>query len=178
MQKLLKKNYNKIGILGGTFDPPHIGHLHISKIALKKLRLDNIIWVITKQNPFKKKPYLSTNIRIKLSKNITKNQKKISVKYLDDLVKSKNTFNLLNFMKKNKKKIKLFFLIGADNFINFHKWNKWNKIPKLAKIVVFARPNYSINALNSIAAKKLKKKDWIYINLKKINISSSIIRKF
>ena len=178
MQKLFKKNCNKIGILGGTFDPPHIGHLHISKIALKKLRLDNIIWVITKQNPFKKKPYLSTNIRIKLSKNITKNQKKISVKYLDDLVKSKNTFNLLNFMKKNKKKVKLFFLIGADNFINFHKWNKWNKIPKLAKIVVFARPNYSISALNSIAAKKLKKKDWIYINLKKINISSSIIRKF
>ena len=178
MHKLFKKNCNKIGILGGTFDPPHIGHLHISKIALKKLRLDNIIWVITKQNPFKKKPYLSTNIRIKLSKSITKNQKKISVKYLDDLVKSKNTFNLLNFMKKNKKKIKLFFLIGADNFINFHKWNKWNKIPKLAKIVVFARPKYSIKSLNSIAAKKLNKNEWIYINSKKMNISSSLIRKF
>jgi len=55
LQKLFKKNYNKIGILGGTFDPPHIGHLHISKIALKKLRLDAVIWVITKQNPLKKK---------------------------------------------------------------------------------------------------------------------------
>jgi len=56
LQKLFKKNYNKIGILGGTFDPPHIGHLHISKIALKKLRLDAVIWVITKQNPLKQKP--------------------------------------------------------------------------------------------------------------------------
>jgi len=68
LQKLFKKNYNKIGILGGTFDPPHIGHLHISKIALKKLRLDAIIWVIAKQNPLKRKPYLSTKVRMNLSK--------------------------------------------------------------------------------------------------------------
>ena len=76
MQKLFKKNHTKIGILGGTFDPPHIGHLHISKIALKKLKLDNLIWLITKQNPLKRKPYLSTKNRIQLSKDILKNQKK------------------------------------------------------------------------------------------------------
>ena len=178
LKKLFKKNYNKIGILGGTFDPPHIGHLHISKIALKKLRLDNVIWLIAKQNPLKQKPYLSTNMRIKLTKDMLKNQKKISVKYLNDIVKSKDTFDLLNYFKKNNKKIKLFFLIGADNLINFHKWNKWQKIPRLAKIVVFARPNYSTKALNSIASKKLKKKDWMYINSRKMNISSSLIRKF
>ena len=178
MQKLFKKNYNKIGILGGTFDPPHIGHLYISKTALKKLRLDAVIWVITKQNPLKQKPYLSTRTRMKLSKNITKNQKKIFVKCLDDKIKSKNTFDLLNYLKKKNKKIKLFFLIGADNLIKFHRWNKWKKIPKLAKIVVFARTNYSNKALNSIASKKLKKRDWMYINSKKMNISSSLIRKF
>ena len=178
MQKQFKKNYNKIGILGGTFDPPHIGHLHISKIALKKLRLDAIIWVIAKQNPLKQKPYLSTKMRVNLSKYITKSQKKIFVAYLDDKIKSRNTFDLLNFLKKKNKKIKLFFLIGADNLIKFHKWSKWKKIPKLAKIIVFARPNYSIKALNSIASKNLKKKDWTYINAKKVNISSSLIRKF
>ena len=178
MQKLFKKNYNKIGILGGTFDPPHIGHLHISKIALKKLRLNAVMWVIAKQNPLKQKPYLSTNMRIKLSKDITKNQKKIFVKYLDDKIKSKHTFNLLNYLKKKNKTIKLFFLMGADNLIKFHKWNKWKKIPELAKIIVFARPNCSIRALNSIASKKLKKRDWMYINSKKMNISSSLIRKF
>lgn len=178
LKKLFKKNYNKIGILGGTFDPPHMGHLHISKIALKKLRLDNVIWLITKQNPLKQKPYLSTNMRVKLTKDILKNQKKISVKYLDDKIKSKHTFDLLSHFKKNNKKIKLFFLIGADNLINFHKWDKWQKIPRLAKIVVFARPNYSTKALNSIASKRLKKKDWMYINSSKMNISSSLIRKF
>ena len=54
MKKNIKKNYKKIGILGGTFDPPHIGHLNISKLALKKLKLKKVIWIITKQNPFKK----------------------------------------------------------------------------------------------------------------------------
>ena len=178
MKILFKKNCKKIGILGGTFDPPHLGHLYISKIALKKLKLDAVIWIITKQNPFKKKPYLSKDMRMLLSKYILKNEKKISVKYLDNLIRSKNTFNLLNFLKKREKKTELFFLIGADNFIKFHKWKKWNNIPQLAKIVVFARSSYSKKALNSTAAKNLKKGDWIYINSKKVNISSSLIRKF
>ena len=177
MRKFSKKNI-KVGILGGTFDPPHIGHLHISNIAIRKLGLNKLMWLITKQNPLKQKPYLSIKIRIQLSKDILKNQKKISVKYLDHVVKSRNTFDLLNYLKKNNKKIKLFFLIGSDNLVNLHKWNKWKKIPELAKIVVFARSNYSTKALNSIASKKLKKKDWLYINSKKMNISSSLIRKF
>ena len=71
-----KKNHKKIGILGGTFDPPHLGHLYISKIALTKLKLDNLIWLIAKQNPLKQKPYLSIKTRIRLSKDITKSQKK------------------------------------------------------------------------------------------------------
>ncbi len=178
MKIILEKKYKKIGILGGTFDPPHEGHLNISKIAIKKLKLNKIIWLITKQNPLKKKPFLSVNIRKKLSKSLVKKNKKISIRYVDDLVKSKNTFNLLKFLLKKEKKIKLYFLIGADNLVYFHKWKNWKKIPKLAKIVVFARPNYSTKALSSIAAKKLKKEDWIYLNYKKINISSSLIRKF
>ena len=178
MHKLYKKNYNKVGILGGTFDPPHIGHLHISKEGLKKLKLDKLFWIVTEKNPFKQKPNLSTKIRIKLSKEIIKKERKISIIYLDNKIKSKNTFDLLNFIKKKNEKIKLFFLIGADNFIKFHKWKNWQKIPKLAKIVVFSRQNYSNKALNSIASKRLEKDDWLYINSRNINISSSLIRKF
>ena len=178
MQKPFKKNYNKIGILGGTFDPPHKGHLHISKIALKKLKLKKLIWVVTKKNPLKKKPYLSTKVRINLSKKMIGKEKKIFVKYYDDKIKSINTFKLLNYIKKQNKKSKLFFLIGADNLAKFHKWKNWKKIPNLAKLVIFARKNYSVKALNSIASKKLMKKAWIYIPGKKVNISSSLIRKF
>ena len=178
MQKLSKKNYIKIGIFGGTFDPPHKGHLYISKIALKKLKLNKLIWAVTKKNPLKQKPYLSTKERINLSKEMTKKEKKIFVRYFDDKIQSINTFNLLNYIKKRHQKIKLFYLIGADKLENFHKWNNWKKIPKLAKIVIFPRWNYSIKSLNSIASKELNKKDLIYINSKKINISSSLIRKF
>jgi len=169
-----KKKYNKIGILGGTFDPPHRGHFYISKIALKKLKLRKILWVVTKKNPLKNKPYLKIKERIKLSKKITKKEKKITIKYFDDKIRSTSTFDLLYYLKK-KIKANLFFLIGADNLKKFHKWKNWRKIPKLAKIVVFPRENYSFA---SIATKKLNKNDFIYIKSKKINISSSIIRKF
>ena len=178
MQKLPKKNYNKIGILGGSFDPPHKGHLYIAKIALKKLKLNKLMWVVTKKNPLKQKPYLNIKKRLKLSKEMTKRERKIFVRYFDDKVKSNNTFSLLNFIKKKNKKTKLFFLIGADNFINLHKWKDWKKIPEHTKIIVFSRQNYSTKALNSIASKKLKKNHWIYINCKNVNISSSLIRKF
>ena len=177
MRKLSKKNI-KIGILGGTFDPPHIGHLHISKIALKKLELRKLIWAITKINPLKKEPYFKIKTRIKLSKKITSKEKKIFVHYFDDKIKSTNTFDLLNYIKRKQKKAKLYFLIGADNLMKFHKWKNWKKIPKLAKIVIFPRDNYLIKKNKYIVLKTLKKKDVIYINSKKVNISSSLIRKF
>ena len=178
MKKFYKKKYNKIGILGGTFDPPHKGHLHITKVAIKKLKLNKLIWVVTKKNPLKEKPFLSTKTRIKLSKKLTYKERKIFVLYLDDKIKSNNTFNLLKYIKSKNNEKKLFFLIGADNLVKFHKWNNWKKIPELAKIVVFPRGNHLIRKDKYIVTKYLKKKDLIYINSKKVNISSSLIRKF
>ena len=174
MKKNKKSDYVKIGILGGTFDPPHKGHLYISKIALKRLGLKKILWVITKKNPLKNKPYLKLKERMKLSKEITKKNKKISIKYFDEQIRSTSTFNLLNYIKR-KTKADLFFLMGSDNLKKFHKWKNWKQIPELAKIVVFPRKNHS---RYSIASKKLNKRHLIYINSKKINISSSLIRKF
>ena len=178
MQKLSKKKNTKIGILGGTFDPPHKGHLYISKIALKKFKLKKLMWIVTKKNPLKIKPYLNLTTRISLAKKMTAKEKKIYVRYYDDKIKSNNTFKLLNYIKKRDKKAKIFFLIGADNLKKFHKWNNWKKIPSLAKLAVFPRQNYSIKSPKPIAAKKLDKKDLIYIKSKKMNISSSLIRKF
>ncbi len=178
MQPLNKKKNIKIGIFGGTFDPPHKGHLYIAKEVLKILKLKKLIWVVTKKNPFKKRPFLNTKTRIKLSKKITKNEKKIFVKFFDTKIGSVNTFNLLKYIKKNNPGKKLFFLIGADNLIKFHKWENWHKIPLFAKIVVYPRKNFLMRSLSPIVSKKLSKKDIIYINSKKINISSSLIRKF
>ena len=178
MENLSKKKYPKIGVLGGTFDPPHKGHLHISKVALKKFKLKKILWIIPKKNPLKKKPQLSKSKRVFLSKKIVKKEKKIFVKYFDDKIKSSNTFNLLKYIKKNNKKTEIYFLIGADNLLKFHKWNNWEKITRLAKIAIFPRKNYSSRSLSPVVSKKLDKKDFIYIKAKKINISSSLIRKY
>ena len=132
---------------------------------------------------YEKKPIKTKTLFRHKNKNklIQKNyhkRKKNFVKYFDNKIKSINTFNLLSFIKKKNKKAKLFFLIGADNLEKFHKWNNWKKIPKLAKIIVFPRHNYSKKLLNSTVSKKLDKQDFIYMNSKKINISSSLIRKF
>jgi len=177
LKKKLTHN-NRVGILGGTFDPPHSGHLHISKIIIKELKLKSLTWIITKQNPFKKKPYLSESKRIILSKKILAKEKKIFVKIQDNNLQSKSTFDLLYYLKKKNKSLNFYFIIGSDNLIQFHKWKNWKKISSLAKIVVFPRSGYILKAFKSVAAKKLKKEDLIHINAKKINISSSLIRKY
>ncbi len=174
----MKKKHKKIGILGGTFDPPHKGHLYIAKNGIKKLKLDKLLWIITKKNPLKKKPYLDLKERIKLSRKITKKVKKIYVKSLEKKIKNNNSFSLLKYIKKKYINGEIYFLIGSDNLTNFHKWNNWKKIPKLAKIVIFPRDKYPVALKSFIKKKKLDKSNWIYLNVKKINISSSLIRKF
>ena len=109
MLKLSKKKYIKTGVLGGTFDPPHAGHLYISKVALKKLKLNKLIWAITKKNPLKQKPNLNIKKRIILSKKIVRKEKKIFIKYFENKINSNNTFNLLNYIKKKIKKQSSFF---------------------------------------------------------------------
>jgi nicotinate-nucleotide adenylyltransferase len=97
---LKKKISKKIGILGGTFDPPHKGHLTISIFAIKKLKLDFLIWGVTKKNPFKKNPIFSLKKRLLLSKKIVRNNKKIKVHSYDKFLKSSETIKLIKYLKK------------------------------------------------------------------------------
>ena len=173
--KKIKKN--KIGILGGTFDPAHIGHIKVSKEAKKKFRLNKIFWVITKKNPFKKKSFLNLKKRINHAKKINVNNKFIKIYFFEDKIKSNKTIDLMKFLKNRYKKTEFFFIMGADNLINFHKWKKWNKIAEISKILVFNRLNYKSKSLKSISFKKLNKKRLQFINFKKVNISSSQLRK-
>ena len=71
---------NRIGIFGGSFDPPHLGHLEISKIAIKKLLINKLYWCVTKKNPLKKKTFFTLSERIKKSKFLSRKIKKIKVK--------------------------------------------------------------------------------------------------
>ena len=166
-----------IGIFGGSFDPPHKGHVEISKISLKKIKLKKIYWIITKKNPFKKKPFFSLKQRISRSKKAIKRYKKIQILYLDDKIKSSYTINVINYFRKIKKQKNLCLILGSDNLLNFHKWTNWKKIVKLVKLVVFSRKGYDKKSKESVVVKYLNKKNIIYINNKLINISSSNIKK-
>jgi nicotinate-nucleotide adenylyltransferase len=166
----------KIGILGGTFDPPHKGHLKISLSSIKKIKLDKLYWIITKKNPFKNKSLFSLKERIIKCEKIIKKNKKIKIKYLDKAIKSSRTIDALKYINKGVK-FDLFFIIGSDNLINFHKWRSWKKITKLAKLIVFSRNGFEKKAKNSPLIKYLHKDRIIYIKNSKIDISSSKLRK-
>ena len=184
---------NNLGILGGTFDPPHKGHLHISKLVIKKLYLTTLYWAITKQNPLKKTtPHNNENKRKTLCRQLTKNEKKIKLFNTSDVKNSNLTINILRKIKKKiTKKTNLFFIIGADNLVQLHQWKDYKKIFSLCTVVVMNRIGYKKPALTSPAAKKFRKtkisldtllkigpkqKEWVYINNKGINVSSSRLR--
>ena len=103
--------------MGGSFDPPHKGHVTISLIGLKKLKLEKIYWTITKQNPFKKKTFFSLKERIEKCKNLTKNKKKIKVLSIDNLLKSSRTINILLYLKKKNEKYDLFLIEPSYHFL-------------------------------------------------------------
>ena len=177
MQKLFKKNHKKIGILGGTFDPAHFGHIKISREAKKKFKLNYIIWAITKKNPFKNKSVSNLRSRIKYAKKIIKKDKFIQIKFCENKIKSNRTINLINYFKKINKNLYIYFIMAADNLINFHKWHKWKAISQKCNILVFDRQGYRAKSLKSITFKQLNQKSLKFIKFKKVNISSSQLRK-
>ena len=173
MVSIKKKN---IGLLGGSFDPAHKGHLGISKIAIRKMKLEKIYWVITKKNPFKNKTFYSLDERIEYAKKITKAQKKIKTIYVDNIIRSSRIIDVIHYFIKKKKIKNIFFIIGSDNLIQFHKWKSWKKIVKLVKLIVFSRKGYDRKGKKSIVAKNFKNKI-IFIKNKSISISSTQLKK-
>ena len=172
----MNKKKIKIGVLGGSFDPAHKGHLAISKEAKKRFSLKKIIWAITKNNPFKAQSETSISKRIKDCKKIIGLNSFIKVKFYENIINSNKTIDLINYLKKNKS-IEIYFLMGADNLITFHKWHKSKSISQKCNILVFDRHGYKKNSLKSKTFKKLNKSILTFIEFKKVNISSSQLRK-
>ena len=181
-----------IGLLGGSFDPPHKGHLYISLEAKKILNLNEIWWLVTPQNPMKISKPATYNERVKNCKIITKGMP-IRVSEIEKKINSSYSYQSLDYILKHYKNIKFFWLMGADNLIHFHKWQKWREIFKNISIVVFKRHGYNNKALNSIAKKTFshyqiktnqitlsdfnKLPSWHWISNKEVKISSTEIRK-
>ncbi len=176
LENKLKTQRIKIGILGGTFDPAHEGHLEISKQAKKRFGLKNIIWAITKQNPFKNKSKSNLKSRIQFAKKIIGKNNYIKVKFYEEKIGSNRTVDLIKHLS-NEKKNEIYFIMGADNLINFHKWYKWKSIIEKCNILVFDRQGYKAKSLKSVTFVGANKKSLTFINFNKVNISSSQLRK-
>ena len=172
----LKSHKIKIGVLGGTFDPAHKGHLEISIQAKKRFKLKNIIWAITKKNPFKNESKSNLKKRTQFAKKLIDKNDYIKVKFYEDKIASNRTIDLIEYLNKDKK-FEIYFIMGADNLINFHKWYKWKSIIKECNILVFDRQGYKAKSLKSATFNGTDKKNLTFIDFKKVNISSSQLRK-
>lgn len=181
-----------IGLLGGSFDPPHKGHLYISLEAKKTLKLDEIWWLVTPQNPLKINQPASYSERVKNCKILTKN-KPIKIKEIEKKINSQFSYQTIKYLNNHYKYIKFVWLMGADNLINFHQWQNAHRIFNEIPIVVFRRYGYNQKALKSYISNlyknfRLKNKNihidnfnqlpaWTIIQNKEIRISSTEIRQ-
>ena len=172
-----KLENKKIGILGGSFDPAHKGHVQISKVAKKNHNLNQVIWAVTEKNPFKKNKSDNLEKRINYAKKINEKNRFIKVKCFEKIINSNRTVDLIKYLKKKFQDTEIFFLMGADNLINFHKWKDYKIITKLCIILVFDRTGYKSKALTSKSYIKYNKKHIKFIKFNKVNISSSQLRK-
>ena len=176
LENKLKAEKIKVGILGGTFDPAHKGHLEISKQAKKRFGLKNIVWAITKQNPLKNENKSNLRSRMKFAKKIIGQNNYIKVKFYEEKIGSNKTIDLIEYLSK-KKQGEIYFIMGADNLINFHKWHKWKSIVRKCNILVFDRQGYKAKSLKSVTFNRVNNKKLTFVNFNKVNISSSQLRK-
>ena len=176
LENRLKPEKIKIGILGGTFDPAHKGHLEITKQAKKRFELKSIVWAITKQNPFKDESKSDLRSRMKFAKKIIGKNTYIKVKFYEEKIGSNRIIDLIRHLNKGKHN-EIYFIMGADNLINFHKWYKWKSIIKKSNILVFDRQGYKAKSLKSVTFNGTGNKNLTFVNFNKVNISSSQLRK-
>ena len=134
-----------IGLLGGSFDPPHEGHVHITKLALKIFNLSKIWWLVCPENPIKSVTPSDLNSRFLASKKIMKHPS-VVITDLERKFKTKYTFQTLIKLKKLYPSTKFVWLMGADNLINFHHWKNCDWIMKNIPVGVLARPEEQIKA--------------------------------
>ncbi len=172
---MTKSKFKNIGVLGGSFDPPHKGHLYISNKSLKLLKLEKIIWAITKKNPLKKKSFFSFEMRKKMCLKLINRSKKIHLRYYEDKIKSNTSVALIKHLKKQKN-YNIFYIIGSDNLLNLHKWKDFKNLIKMTKLIVFSRKGFDTKAKKSVIFKYLKKENFKFFKNMGIDISSTRLR--
>lgn len=130
----------KVGVLGGSFDPAHDGHLMISKQALDFYHFDKVIWLVANQNPFKPKGN-DCYARAAQAANIAKYDNRIIVSTAEKELGMFYTYQSMEFLVKRFQSVQFTWLMGIDNLLDFKKWHRFSDLIKLCEIIIFDRPN-------------------------------------
>jgi nicotinate-nucleotide adenylyltransferase len=143
----------RIGLLGGSFNPAHEGHRHITLLALKRLRLDEIWWMLTPQNPLKSpKETAPFDERLKAAARVA-HHPRIRITDIERRLGTRHTAETLAALLLRFPKCRFVWLMGADNLIQVSEWKDWQRIFRLVPIAVFSRPPYSKIAMMGRSAR-------------------------
>ena len=142
----------RIGLFGGSFNPPHDGHRLASLLALKRLRLDAVWWLVTPGNPLKDTSGLpSLEARMEAARRVA-GDPRIIVTGIEARIGTRYTFDTVDWLARRCAGVHFVWLMGADNLASFHRWQRWREIARILPIAVIDRPKSTLKAAHSRAA--------------------------
>lgn len=178
-----------IGLLGGSFDPAHEGHVHITREALKRMGLDQVWWLVTPGNPLKARQPAPLADRLKRAKVVMRDPR-VRITALEARLGTRATADTIDRLKAIYPGVTFVWLMGADNLVQFHRWGRWRDILRAVPVGVLARPGAGVTARLSVAARAFrvhqvdrgenlrgrKAPVWAFVNLPMNDASSTAIR--
>lgn len=178
-----------IGLLGGSFDPAHEGHVHITREALKRMGLTQVWWLVTPANPLKARQPAPLKDRIARAKAVMRDPR-VKITALEERLGTRATADTIDRLKALYPGVTFVWLMGADNLVQFHKWGRWRDILRAVPVGVLARPGSGVQARLSVAARAFRVHRvsrgenlrgrrppvWSFVNLPMNDASSTEIR--
>ncbi len=182
----------RVGLFGGSFNPPHEGHVHVSELALRRLELDWVWWLVTPGNPLKDHAELAPlQKRLHLCEDITQDPR-MKITAVEAGLVTRYTVDTLSHIAMRNPDVNFVWLMGADNLGQFHQWERWRDIAKLMPIAVIDRPGSTMALHHAPAAKtmaryRLDENDasmltvaippaWVFLHGPRSSLSSTAIR--
>ena len=180
-----------IGLLGGSFDPAHEGHAHITREALKHFGLDRVWWLVSPGNPLKQRGPAPMARRLERARAVM-DDPRVTVTDIEARIGTRYTAATLEALAGLYPKVRFVWLMGADNLAGFHHWDRWEWIMSTVPIGILARPGERISARTSVAAGRFEAfrlppsqarrlarsapPAWCFLNVPMRDVSSSQIR--
>lgn len=146
----------RIGLIGGSFDPPHEGHAMIARTALRRLGLDHVWWLVTPGNPLKSRPLPPLQERMAACRRLVP-ERRMVVSGVEAGLGTRYTIDTLRMVRARLPGRRFVWVMGADNLAAFHRWRQWRDIFRLMPVAIVDRPGFRLAALASPAARTYAK---------------------